>query len=190
MQFSRNQNNLMMVANKKTSIAHQTDIAIAELKLEEAKKDYLESKDKNDLIDGLNKRVRELEGNLQEQVARNDSMMRSLNTQFNDSRNEMEKILESANQRLKDALKQNYMLQQSLDDKNKELETMKRHFRNKTEESNKINSRIYMFDDGQAIVEQYDGSQLSYRDALSGSFYSEKEVQNKKKKHPYRTITL
>lgn len=114
LEYSRVKRNKLLISNQKQLIQNNKELAIEELKLEEAKKEFMESKSQNILIDDFQKIIQDKEAQLEIERTRNKELNNKikeesifLNNRFNEDRKEF-------NLRIKKLMDENEILRKQL----------------------------------------------------------------------------
>jgi hypothetical protein len=189
LKYSLLKRNDIVISKQKQNIENQKQLAIEEIKLEEAKTDYRERNTHNKLVEDLQKRNKELEIEIQSEKESNRSMIEGLKSELTSKEKMMHEELRNFEQRYTESRKEISQLNNKLFEKDKEIQTLKVLLSDtELNNSNKISRSLIIFQNGLRVVERFDGNRITYENSETNEQYSEQEIKMLMEKYSYDKI--
>ena len=177
LKYSLLKRNILTIGKQKQIIDNQKQLAIEEIKLEEAKTEFRERNTHNKLVEDLQNKSKSLENEFQLERERNQILVEQ-------SKNELSKREKLANEEVRNFEKR-YLesreeimeLNNKIFEKDRQLQDFKMHIGE--QELNNIerpSKNTLIFKNGLKIIERFDGNNVIYFNDETQERYSEKEV--------------
>ncbi|MES2381809.1 MAG: hypothetical protein V4538_12255 [Bacteroidota bacterium] len=175
--------NAIQMEKQKQKIDNETQIAIEEIKREEAKTEYREKNTHNKLVEELQEKNKQLQDDYENEKKQDRLLIDEFKSRLNhrdEMANDEQKIFEMRYSELRAEMKE---LNNMIFDKDKQIQELQRELMEKDmKENEKV---IIKFENGLHVIEEFDGKNRIYTDADNGVPYTELEVDIFKNMHKY-----
>ncbi|MBL7735948.1 MAG: hypothetical protein JNL51_10840 [Chitinophagaceae bacterium] len=186
--------NQILINRKKQNIDNATQVAIEEIKFEEAKTEYRERSKHNKLIEELQKRNQSMEQEIENLKESNRLTIEELKSVIVDRDKMTNEEFRNFEIRYSDSRKEIKDLTKKLFERDQMIQEMTMMMNNRDMyydklRGDKLNKEVITrFGNGLQIVERYDGNKIVYYDSRTNEPYSESEVKSLMEKYPYEKI--
>jgi hypothetical protein len=184
LRYSSLKKNISLIDKQKQIIQNQKELAIEEIKLEEAKTEFRERKTHNKLLEDLqlkntiNEELLELEKNTNQKII--EELKRELKKREDMTLAE----LKNSEKRYNQSRMEMNTLNDKLFEKDNELQKFKSMLNNENYSKNR--GSIVSFDNGIELIESFEGNKIIYSDNKTKIIYTEKEVNELMKNFKYK----
>ena len=184
LRYSSLKKNISLIDKQKQIIQNQKELAIEEIKLEEAKTEFRERKTHNKLLEELqlkntiNEELLELEKNTNQKII--EELKRELKKREDMTLSELKNSEKRYNQ---SRLEMN-ALNDKLFEKDNELQKFKSMLNNENYSKNR--GSIISFENDIELIESFEGNKIIYSDNKTKRIYTEKEVNELMKNYQYK----
>jgi hypothetical protein len=189
LKYSLLKRNDIVVNKQKQNIENQKQLAIEEIKLEEAKTDFRERNTHNKLVEELQKRNKDLEFEVQNEKELNRSMVDELKSELTNRERMTHEELRNFEKRYSESRKEISDLNNKLFKKDQELQSLKMILSDRElNDIEKQNRSIIRFENGLTVIEQFDGNKPLYFNIENRERYPEKEIRMLMDKYKYERL--
>lgn len=126
LEFPRIKRNMISISKQKQLIENEKQLAIEEIKLEEAKIEFRERKNHNELVESLQKQIVEKDNQITEEIEKSESLLADARQQIQRANRQIEELSQSTASQINTYLEENQMLQQNIIQKDEDLADFKR----------------------------------------------------------------
>lgn len=186
LKFSLLKRNIILINKQKLTIENQKQLAIEEIKLEEAKSDYRERNTHNKLVEDLLKKIKELELNSENEKNSSSELLEQLKSELANRDKITSNELRNFEKRYSESRKEIMMLNDKIFEKDKQIQDLQSLRNDENLKFNFDNSRIIRFENGMRVIERYEGNRKYYFNAETNERYDENEVEMLMKKFKYK----
>lgn len=189
LKYSLLKRNDFVISKQKQNIENQKQLAIEEIKLEEAKTDFRERNTHNKLVEELQKRNKDLESEIQNEKELNRSLVDELKSQLTNRERMTADELRNFERRYSESRKEINDLNNKLFEKDHELQSLKMILSDRELSDNERQKRsVIRFENGLTVIEQFDGNRVLYFNAETNKQYQEEEIRMLMDKYKYERI--
>lgn len=186
LKYSLLKRNDIVISKQKQNIENQKQLAIEEIKLEEAKTDFRERNSHNKLVEDLQKINKDLESEIQNEKELNRRMVEELKSELNDRERMINDELRQFEKRYSDSRKEISELNSKLFKKDEEIQLLKMTLSDREIGDNEMQGRnIIKFENGLRVIERFDGNKILYYNLETNERYTEKEIRMLMDKYTY-----
>ena len=184
LRYSSLKKNILLIDKQKQIIQNQKELAIEEIKLEEAKTEFRERKTHNKLLEDLqlkntiNEELLELEKNTNQKII--EELKRELKKREDMTLAE----LKNSEKRYNQSRMEMNTLNDKLFEKDNELQKFKSMLNNENYSKNR--GSIISFENDIELIESFEGNKIIYSDNKTKRIYTEKEVNELMKNYQYK----
>lgn len=184
LRYSSLKKNISLIDKQKQIIQNQKELAIEEIKLEEAKTEFRERKTHNKLLEDLqlkntiNEELLELEKNTNQKII--EELKRELKKREDMTLAE----LKNSEKRYNQSRMEMNTLNDKLFEKDNELQKFKSMLNNENYSKNR--GSIISFENDIELIESFEGNKIIYSDNKTKRIYTEKEVNELMKNYQYK----
>lgn len=114
LEFSRIKRNMISIAKQKQLIENKKQLAIEEIRLEEAKTDFRERKNHNELVESLQKQLVEKDNQITAEIEKSESLLADVRHQLQRTTRQIEELSNSTTKQIDSYAKENRRLKESL----------------------------------------------------------------------------
>ena len=186
LKYSSIKRNSILINKQKQTIENQKELAIEEIKLEEAKTDYRERNTHNKLVEDLQKNIKDLEIKSDEEKKRNAELLNDLKSELLNRDTIASNEIKNFEKRYSESLSQMTELKEKIFEKDTQIQELKALLNNENLRFNNEISRIIRFDNGLQIIERLEGNRRHFYNYETNEKYDESEVEELKKKFNYK----
>lgn len=189
LKYSLLKRNEIIINKQKQNIENQKQLAIEEIKLEEAKTNFRERSTHNKLVEDLQKINTGLETELQHEKVSSRSMIEELRSELNSREKMTNEELRNFERRYNESRKEISELNSKVFKKDEEIQSLKMILNDRElNEKEKLKRNIINFENGLQVIEQFDGNKIVYLNRETMQRYSEKDMKILMEKHSYERI--
>lgn len=189
LKYSLLKRNEIVVSKQKQNIENQKQLAIEEIKLEEAKTDFRERNTHNKLVEDLQKRNKDLESEIMNEKELNREMVDELKSELTSRERMTNDEVRNFERRYGESRKEINNLNKKLFEKDQELQSLKIILSDTgLSERERKNRTIIRFENGLTVIEQFDGNKPMYYNLETREQYPEKEIRILMEKYKYERI--
>lgn len=170
LKFSIVKKNAALISRKKQIIQDETELAIEEIKLEEAKTEYRERNTHNELVENLQSQNKELDLLLKEEKEKATKMNSMFIEETRALENSLNSELEKQRKKVNEIREENFKLKDELLNKEEKIKI----FSDEPENGNGKTKLI--FENGLTLTELKNGEDVYYVDEKSKELYSQHDV--------------
>ncbi|GET46462.1 hypothetical protein [Capnocytophaga felis] len=163
--------NSILINKQKQSIENQRELAIEEIKLEEAKTDFRERNNHNKMVETLQSKIRELETNLDKEKERYEELLSKLREELEKQKEIASTEMKNFEQQYSNSRKQIAELNELLFEKDKIIQVFKLNY------STGENANIIRLPNGEIIIELREDNYTHYYNLETGSKYNEGDFE-------------
>ncbi len=186
LKYSLLKRNEIVITKQKQNIENQKQLAIEEIRLEEAKTDFRERNTHNKLVEDLQSQNKNFEIEMQREKERNYKMIDELKSQLNERDKVTDNELKMFERRYSDSRKEISDLNSNLYEKDQQIQELKMLLRERDmNENERFRTNVIMFDNDLRIIERFDGNNVIYYNTETNERYSEKEIKRLMDTHKY-----
>ncbi len=186
LQYSSTKRNAILINKQKQTIENQKQLAIEEIKLEEAKTDYRERNTHNQLVEDLQKKIKELEFNSENEKKRSSELLDQLKSELANRDKITSNELRNFEKRYSESRGEIMMLNDKIFEKDKQIQDLQSLLNDENLKFDFGKSRILRFENGLRLVERGEGEKRYYYDYETKERYDEKEVEMLMKRYDYK----
>ncbi len=186
LKYSSIQRNLILINKQKQTIENQKQLAIEEIKLEEAKTDFRERDTHNKLVDDLQKNIKDLEIKSEEEKKRNSELLNQLKSELVNRDKIASTEIKSFEKRYSESRSHMMELNESLFQKERQIQELNSILNNENLKFKDENTNVIRFENGLRIVERFEGSRRYFYNYETNKRYSDSEVEELMKKYNYK----
>lgn len=121
LEFSRIKRNMISIAKQKQLIENKKQLAIEEIRLEEAKTDFRERKNHNEMIENLQRQLEEKDNQLTEEIEKSEKLLTNAQQQLRQTNRQLQELSNSTRRQIDAHVKENQILQEHAMEKESEL---------------------------------------------------------------------
>ncbi|SOD15133.1 hypothetical protein [Pedobacter xixiisoli] len=171
--------NEIIINKHKQNIENQKQLAIEEIKLEEAKTDFRERNTHNKLVEELQKKNSELEVVIKQEKELNKSIIDELKSELNNREKMTSDEHRSFERRYSEQRREISELNSKIYEKDEELQSLKVMLNDREfSDTERLNRSKIRFSNGLLVDERYNGNKVFYYNLDTGERYDEKEIKN------------
>jgi hypothetical protein len=188
--------NEILVNRKKQNIDNEKQVAIEEIKLEEAKTEYRERNTHNKLVEELQNRNKTLEQEVEKLKESNRSIIEDLKSELanrdrmtNDEFKNFERRYSESRKEIKD-------LNEKLFDRDQEIQELKMMLNSRefgideSKEDGLRRGSIIRFENGTRVIERFNGDKIVYYNYDTNESFPDDEIKLLMERYPYERYTL
>lgn len=183
LKYSVLKKNAAIIAKKKRNIQDEKEVAIEEIRLEEAKTEFRERKTHNKLVENLQNQIQNLEKNLQEERENAANTNKRNKLEIQNLQKTLEKELSFQQKRMNEMREENLKLKEENYKKDELIETLSK------EPEEEIGTTKLMFENGLQLGEFKNNGKVYYIDEKNKEVYTSEDVYKLKDEYSFDTIT-
>jgi hypothetical protein len=189
LKYSLLKRNDIVISKQKQNIENQKQLAIEEIKLEEAKTDFRERNTHNKLVEELQQRNKDLESEIQNEKELNRSLVDELKSELTNRERMTTDNLRNFERRYSESRKEINELNNKLFEKDQELQSLKMILSDRELSDTERQKRsLIRFENGLTVIEQFDGNRALYLNIETKERYPEKEIRMLMDKYKYERM--
>lgn len=188
LKFSSSKRNVININRQKQIIENQKQLAIEEIKLEEAKSEFRERNTHNKLVEDLQKKINELEINSETEKKKSTELLEKLKFELANRDKITSNELRNFEKRYSESREEIMSLNNKIYEKDKQIQNLQSLLNDKDLKIKRESSRILRFENGIRIIERHEGDFKYYFNAENKEQYSEFEIQKMKKELEYEYV--
>ncbi|MFD2554760.1 hypothetical protein [Sphingobacterium tabacisoli] len=125
LEFPRVKRNMISISKQKQLINNEKQLAIEEIKLEEAKIEFRERKNHNALVESLQKQIIEKDNQIIEEIEKSENLLADARKQVQRTNKQIEELSNSTTQQINSYVEENRILKENIVEKDKYLSDLK-----------------------------------------------------------------
>ncbi|MBE7661540.1 hypothetical protein G1K77_13470 [Tenacibaculum finnmarkense] len=183
MKFSLIKKNVALINKQKQGIENQRELAIEEIKLEEAKTDFRERNSHNKLVEDLQNNIKKLEINSEKEKVRNSELLNQLKTELNNRKEITSDEIRSFEKQYSNTRIEMKLLNEKIFEKDNQIQELQMLLNENKIRLNSENSLEIIFENGLKIVQKNNGNKIEFINYNTNEKYNFNEVEKFKKKY-------
>jgi hypothetical protein len=184
LKYSVLKKNAAMIVKRKKNIQDEKEVAIEEIKLEEAKTEFRERNTHNKLVDNLQQQIKKQNEEFAKSKESYQNNIEELKKELFQKEQAMDKELKNLRERLETTLQEKYQLHDEALSRGNEINKLTTEL----EMVRNDNGQDIIFDDGVSIQRKNVNGHNLYFDNENGRIYSEDDIKEKMEKNGYSRI--
>lgn len=129
LEFSRIKRNNISIAKQKQLIENKKQLAIEEIKLEEAKTEFRERKNHNELVENLQRQLEEKDHQITKEIEKNESILADARHQVERTNMQIQELSNSTAKQIDSYMEESRLLRESLLERDNNINDLKREQR-------------------------------------------------------------
>ena len=192
--FSQSKRTNLLINKQKLTIESQKQLAIEEIKLEEAKSEFRERNTHNKHVEELLQKIIELEKEKETELEENKTFLDKLRSEMNSRDQSFKSELQNFERRYSESREEISKLNSLLFSKDEEIQKIRLDFNNEKRRTKSLKNKeefTIEFGSGKMIEQRIDSNgNLYYRDRTNGQTLSSKKVDKLLNEGNYRKYPL
>ena len=189
LKYSLLKRNDIIINKQKQNIENQKQLAIEEIKLEEAKTEFRERNIHNKLVEDLQKRNNELDNEIQREKERNRSIIDELKSEFNNRERMTSDELRNFEKRYSEQRREISELNSKLYEKDEELQSLRMMLNDRNLNYDEREDRhVIRLGNGLLVRERFDENRIYYYNIETNERYNEEEIKKLMDKYSYERL--
>lgn len=189
LKYSLLKRNDILLNKQKQNIENQKQLAIEEIKLEEAKTDFRERNTHNKLVEELQKRNNELDNEIQREKEQNRSIIDELKSELSSRERMTSDEMRNFEKRYSEQRREISELNSKLYEKDEELQSLRMMLNDRDlSYDEREGRRVIRLGNGLLVRERYDGNRIYYYNMETNERYNEEEIKMLMDKYSYERL--